>query len=94
MGECAHFEVRGTYRRLKGDYLWTHNPGLSREEHRRALTYLQEAFKARRPVYLGWIGSGFVPIDAAHPCVVRSRALSLTEDPKQRTWVTSYHDAF
>ena len=29
---------------------------------------------------LGWIGVGFVAIDPAEPCIVRSRALQLLRD--------------
>lgn len=95
MGACAHFEVRGTYRRLKGDYIfWNRRAGVGRDEHRRALAYLKHAFATKQPVYLGWVGVGFVPVDASNPCIVRSRALSLMSDPNDRTWITSFHDIF
>lgn len=43
-----------------------------------------------RPVEFGWIGTGFVPVDPTHPCIVSSRALRLLEDRGQ-TYVLSYH---
>jgi hypothetical protein len=91
MGACARFEVRGTYRRLKGSYFQSH-PLLSRQAHLKALEYLQRAFSMHQVVNLGWMGTGFEAIDPASPCVVRSRALVLLEDPKHRTWVVSFHD--
>jgi hypothetical protein len=90
MGTCAKFEVRGTYRRLKGAYL-RQDPLLSREEHLKALEYLRRAFEAKRPVVLGWMGTGFEPVDAAKPCIVRSRALLLMTD-EHGTHVVSFHD--
>lgn len=91
MGRCPRFEVRGTYRRLKGSYFRTDRL-LSREAHLKALEYLQRAFSTHQPVNLGWMGTGFEAIDPAAPCVVRSRALVLLEDPKHQTWVVSFHD--
>ena len=94
MSACARFTVRGTFARLKGDLPFQHRPGLTREEHRKALAYLQHAFETKQPVYLGWIGQGFARVDDLESCVVESRALALLEDPKHRTWVTSFHDKF
>lgn len=93
MGECERFEVRGTYQRLRGEYFWL-AVAISREEHRRALAYMQHAFVTKQHVHFGWIGTGFVAIDAANPCVVRSRALSVLETGEHTTWVVSYHDRF
>jgi len=93
MGTCAHFEVRGTYRRLKGEYFWL-PVSISREEHLKALAYLQHAFETKQPLYFGWIGTGFVVIDPANPCIVKSRALSVLEDKARTKWVVSYHDRF
>ena len=94
MSACARFEVRGTFGRLRGDLPWQRRPGLTREEHRKALAYLQHAFETKQPVYLGWIGQGFARVDDLESCVVKSRALALLDDPKHRTWVTSFHDKF
>jgi len=94
MSACARFEVRGTFGRLRGDFPWQRRPGLTREEHRKALAYLQHAFETKQAVYLGWIGQGFARVDDLESCVVKSRALVLLEDPKHRTWVTSFHDKF
>jgi hypothetical protein len=44
------------------------------------LAYLQDAFEKHRVVNFGGMGSGFEPIDAAQPCVVKSRALLLEDE--------------
>jgi hypothetical protein len=90
MGACAHFEVRGSYQRLRGAYFRQH-PLLSRNEHIKALEYLRRAFETKQSVYLVWMGTGFVPIDPGSPCVVRSRALRLLTD-ERGTYVVSFHD--
>jgi hypothetical protein len=87
MGQCAIFTVHGTYsRRINFPAFVT------RDGHLAALAYLQEAHAAKRPVNLGWVGTGFVPVDAALPCTVRSRALRLHTDQDTQA-VMSYHDA-
>jgi len=89
LGRCRRFEIRGTYRWLRGT-LFQQEPGLSRAEHLRALEFLRHAHETKRQVDLGWIGVGFVPVEPANPCIVRSRALQLFRDG-QGTHVVSYH---
>jgi len=87
MGRCATFTVHGTYsRRVMFPSFVT------RDRHRAALAYLQQAHAANQPVNLGWVGTGFVPIDPALPCIVRSRALYLHSD-QDISAVLSYHDS-
>src|SRR5262245_60410258 len=74
LGNCPRFTVHGLYWYLDGAFL-KQPPMLSREQHLAALAYLQSAFEQHQTVNLGWIGSGFKPIDAGEPCVVQSRAL-------------------
>jgi hypothetical protein len=90
MGTCTRFTVHGLYWYLDGSFLNQPKP-LSREQHLAALAYLQDAFVKRRVVNFGGMGSGFVPLDAAKPCVVLSRALLLIEDEKGRA-VLSFHN--
>jgi hypothetical protein len=91
MGTCARFTVHGTYGHLNGAFL--NQPEiLSRKQHLAALDYLRNTLEKRVPVNLGWMGSGFMPIDASEPCVVRSRALLLMEDTRG-TAVISFHNA-
>jgi hypothetical protein len=89
MGRCAVFTVRGTYS-------WVHSirfpSHVTREGHLAALAYLSEAHAKRQVVNLGWMGSGFVPVESGTPCVVRSRALHLFTE-REVTSVVSYHDA-
>jgi hypothetical protein len=87
MGRCATFTVHGTYSRRVAFPSF-----VTRDGHRAALAYLRQAHEANQPVNLGWVGTGFVPIDPALPCTVRSRALNLYMDQATRA-VLSYHDA-
>jgi hypothetical protein len=89
-GRCRRFEVRGTYRWLKGA-LFHQAAGLTRADHLRALKFLRDAHETKQRVDLGWIGMGFEAIDPADPCVVRSRALQLLRD-ESGVHVLSYHD--
>ena len=86
---CKRFEVHGTYRWLKGT-IFHQEAGLSRDDHVRALEFLRQASETKQQVDFGWIGVGFVPIEPAKPCVVRSRALQLFQD-EQGSHVLSYH---
>ena len=87
MGQCAVFTVHGTYSR------GTKFPSfVTREGHLAALAYLRQAHAANRPVNLGWMGTGFVPVDPAIPCTVRSRALHFHVEQDNQA-VLSYHDA-
>ena len=81
MATCRRFEVRGTYRWLKGAILGQ-EPLLSRKGHLEALEYLRQSFLAKRSVDFGWIGTGFIPIDSKDPCIVKSRALWLFTDER------------
>jgi hypothetical protein len=87
MGRCTTFTVHGTYSRRYGfpDFV-------TRDAHLAALEHLRQAHLANRPVNLGWMGTGFVPVKSETPCVVRSRALHLHTE-RGTTAVVSYHDA-
>jgi hypothetical protein len=91
LGHCRRFEVRGTYRWLRGA-IFRQEPGLSRAGRLEALAFRRRALEEKRPVELGWIGTGFVPVDPAEPCIVRSRALRLLKE-HGRTYVVSYHNS-
>lgn len=91
LGSCPRFTVHGLYWYLDGAFL-KQPKMLSREQHLAALAYLQEAFEKRQTVNLGWMGSGFMPIDAGKPCVVQSRALLFVND-EQGPAVLSFHNA-
>jgi hypothetical protein len=90
MGACERFEVRGTYGSLRGAK--RNEDWLSRKVHREALEFVQQAFLAGQVIDLGWVGTGFEPVEAGKPCVVKSRALRLVKDDRG-TYVLSYHDA-
>ena len=90
MGVCERFEVRGTYGLLRGasrTEAW-----LSRQVHRDAMAFLQQAFISGQAFNLGWVGTGFVLTDPNTPCIVKSRALRLLKDDSGAR-VLSYHDA-
>jgi hypothetical protein len=89
MGRCTVFTVRGTYSRLQSIQFPSH---VTRDGHLAALAYLLEAHAKRQVVNLGWMGTGFVPVQSNMPCVVRSRALHLFTE-REVTSVVSYHDA-
>ena len=90
-GICERFEVRGSYGSLRGSSR-DQEPGLSKSAHREAIQFLHDAFVAGQIIDLGWVGTGFVPVEAGEPCVVKSRALQLVKD-ELGTHVLSYHDA-
>jgi hypothetical protein len=90
IGACERFEIRGTYGLLRGAK--RNEEWLSRKVHREALEFVQQAFLAGQVIDLGWVGTGFVPVEAGKPCVVKSRALRLVKDDRG-THVVSYHDA-
>ena len=90
MGACDRFEVRGTYGLLRGasrTEAW-----LSRQVHREAMEFLQQAFISGQEFNLGWVGTGFLLADPNKPCIVKSRALRLLKDDSGAR-VLSYHDA-
>jgi hypothetical protein len=89
MGRCSLFTVRGTYSWLHSSQFPSH---VTRESHLAALAYLSKAHAKAEVVNLGWMGTGFVPVQSATPCVVRSRALHLFTE-RDVTSVVSYHDA-
>ncbi len=75
---CQKFEVHGTYS-------WWHSwrgfpSGVTRENHRKALDYLNDARIKKKVINFGFMGSGFESIDLQNPCIVRSRALDLMEN--------------
>jgi len=90
IGTCERFEIRGTYGLLKGAKRM--ESWLSRQAHRDTLEFLQQAFLAGTSFDLGWVGAGFIPVEAGKPCVVKSRALRMVKDDAG-THVLSYHDA-
>jgi hypothetical protein len=90
MGACSTFTVRGTYAWL---YSALRLPAhVTKAAHVEALSHLSKALESGRTVNLGWMGTGFVAVNPATPCIVRSRALQLLIDRGQ-TYVVSYHDA-
>jgi hypothetical protein len=89
MAFCKRFEVRGTYQWLKGA-VFGQEAVLSRKGHLEALQYLQRAFEAKQTVNFGWVGTGFVRVDPANPCVVKSRALLKIADDRG-TQVLSFY---
>jgi hypothetical protein len=89
MGHCSLFTVRGTYSHFHSAKFPSF---VTREAHLAALAHLSEAHAAGRTVNLGWMGGGFVLVQAHTPCVVRSRALHLFTE-RGVTSVVSYHDA-
>ena len=89
MTSCKRFEVRGTYQWLKGA-IFGQDASLSRKGHLEALEYLRQAFEAKRPFEFGWIGTGFVRVDPANPCVVKSRALWKVIDERGTSVVSFY----
>jgi len=88
MGNCSRFTV-------KGGYSWVHSwrfpENVTPESHKSALAYIQQAQTLKEAIFLGWVGTGFVAIDPANPCVVRSRALQLLTEGGI-TAVISFHD--
>ena len=52
--------------------------------------FLRRAHETKQQMDLGWLGVGFVPVDPAKPCIVRSRALQLFPDG-QGSHVLSYY---
>jgi hypothetical protein len=86
MGQCTTFTVHGTYSRAI-----RFPSNVTRDAHRAALAYLREAQAADRPVNLGWMGTGFVPVDSGARCEFRSRALHLYIEQGTEA-VISYHE--
>jgi len=91
MGTCERFEVRGMFGDLRGGD-GSSDPGLTKAGHREAMKFLNEAFVSGQMVDLGWMGTGFVPVEPGNPCIVKSRALQLVQDGLG-AHVLSYHDA-
>jgi hypothetical protein len=91
MGTCDRFEVRGVWGSLRGSK-GDDEPGLSKPGHFEAMQFLRDAFVAGQMVDLGWVGTGFIPVDSGKPCIVKSRALQLVKDGLG-AHVLSYHDA-
>lgn len=89
MGSCSRFTVKGGYSWL---HAWRFPEVVNRENHKAALAYMQQAQGEKRMILFGWMGTGFVAIDPANKCVVRSRALQLLSDDGV-TAVISYHNA-
>lgn len=87
MGECARFTVKGGYDRL---HAWRLPEQVTRESHMEAIAYMQQAYAAKKPFTLGWMGAGFVPI-GSDKCVVRSRALQMWRHESGPA-VVSYHN--
>jgi hypothetical protein len=90
IGTCDRFEIRGTYGLLRGAR--KNDAELSRPAHKEVMEFLQQAFISGQTFTLGSVGTGFVPVEAGKPCVVKSRALRLVKDDSG-AHVLSYHDA-
>jgi len=86
-GDCNHFEVHGTFSRLKGKtWFLTLLPSerklneQNRKKHLAALEKLRQFEETKTSLNFGWVGTGFRVVDSANPCVVESRALILSEE--------------
>jgi hypothetical protein len=99
---CTRLVVHGTFGalRAKGRFAWfqdTFSPpkhaDLTKAKHLEAISYLQRAVEEHQIINLGYIGTGFVPVDAEQPCVVASRALEIYND-RGSTAIVSYHNDF
>lgn len=89
MGNCSRFTVKGSYSWV---HSWRFPKSVTRESHKVAPAYIQQALDSKKKILFGWMGTGFVAIDPANQCIVRSRALELVEEDGV-TAVISYHDA-
>ncbi len=69
MGKCPLLTVVGTFRKTDG------SP--DRKAHVEALLYVEAAHKEKRNMNFGWMGQGLFVIDAAKPCMVKSRSLRI-----------------
>jgi len=91
MGNCSRFTVKGSYSWI---HSWRFPEFVTQENHKAALAYLRQAHGEKKAIFFGWMGTGFVAIDPANQCVVRSRALHLFTDAENGVIaVISYHDA-
>jgi hypothetical protein len=90
MGRCEHFTVTGTFSRLAGFQL-SAPPMVTRHAHLEALAYLRKAAASHASINLGWMGTGFLVPDSAHPCAVKSRALVLFGDEHGISVVSFFH---
>jgi hypothetical protein len=87
MGDCARFTVKGGYDRM---HTWRLPEDVTRESHMEAIAYMQQAHAEKKPITLGWMGTGFMPI-GSDKCVVRSRALQMWKHEPGPA-VVSYHN--
>jgi hypothetical protein len=89
--KCRLFTVHGKY---FASYAVAHfPPEATRQSHLEAMETLRAAQASGKSISLGWIGTGFVPVDRANPCIVRSRALTVMRSPEGESAVVSFHDA-
>ncbi|MDH5640616.1 MAG: hypothetical protein OEY28_04935 [Nitrospira sp.] len=89
LGNCPRFTVKGTYSRL---HSWRFPNSVNRDGHKAALAHLLQAKSENKAVFLGWMGTGFAPVDPDDKCMVHSRALELVTEG-EITAVISYYDA-
>lgn len=83
MAKCPSLTVVGTFRKTDG------SP--DREGHIAALSQIEAAYKAKRNVNFGWMGQGLSVIDAAKPCVVKSRSLVIHINGLGETAILSHY---
>ena len=88
MGHCRVFKVQGTYSRA----FFRLPDFATRESHRDALQYLEEARVSKTKIKLGWVGGGFHVSDPKAPCQVESRALWLYWEDEKPKAVMSFYD--
>lgn len=69
----GHFAPYGLLRRFPDE--------VTRKSHRAALARLEAAAQSGAPVRFGAMGRGLAPAPEEGPCVARSRALVLLDDP-------------
>jgi hypothetical protein len=72
---CGTLTIAGEYASLF--WLSKSRGGPSRKDHKAALALLEEAFKSRRPIKLGWIGDGVNVTRKAGACTATSRGLMI-----------------
>ena len=89
MGRCNRFTVQGTY---SSWHSRSFTKEVTRKNHREAIALIQKAQATQSVVNFGWVGTGFVPVNANTACVVRSRALWLRTS-EGTTMVLSFHNA-
>jgi len=86
---CSALTVHAKYDSWR--WLFFGGKDMTKEKHKKALLFLEEAFKAQRPVRFGSMGQGFGFQDGTpSSCTVYSRALVIDADEAGRPEIYSY----